>query len=134
MVQAVDPSVANSPYVIYALMAVAVASIFFGAINRGTSGLGAWMRSLRRIGADAKAADIKSRDITIENLSRDLEVERASRQADRLRFQQELEARDILQDQRDDLIREHLQWDWKVYNVLVLAGLLNEDMKPPPLH
>lgn len=130
----VDPSVANSPYVIYALMIVAIISVIFGAVNRGTTGFGAWMGSLRRIGADAKAADIKSRDTQIRNLEIDLDLERQARKADRERFSQELLARDHEQERRDDQIREHIKWDWQVYNVLVLAGLLDEKSKPPPLH
>lgn len=130
----VDPSVANNPYLIYVLLVVAILSVVFGAVNRGTTGVGAWLGSLRRIGADAKAADIKSRDTQILNLEKDLDTERRARQQDRERFNQELLARDHEQDRRDDQIREHIKWDWKIYNVLVLAGLLDENSKPPPLH
>lgn len=130
----VDPSVANNPYLIYVLLVVAILSVIFGAVNRGTTGVGAWLGSLRRIGADAKAADIKSRDTQILNLEKDLDTERRARQQDRERFNQELLARDHEQDRRDDQIREHIKWDWKIYNVLVLAGLLDENSKPPPLH
>lgn len=130
----VDPSVANHPYLIYVLLVIAILSVVFGAVNRGTTGVGAWLGSLRRIGADAKAADIKSRDTQILNLEKDLDTERKARQQDRERFNQELLARDHEQDRRDDQIREHIKWDWKIYNVLVLAGLLDENSKPPPLH
>lgn len=130
----VDPSVANNPYLIYVLLVVAILSVIFGAVNKGTTGVGAWLGSLRRIGADAKAADIKSRDTQILNLEKDLDTERRARQQDRERFNQELLARDHEQDRRDDQIREHIKWDWKIYNVLVLAGLLDENSKPPPLH
>lgn len=130
----VDPSVANNPYLIYVLLVVAILSVVFGAVNKGTTGVGAWLGSLRRIGADAKAADIKSRDTQILNLEKDLDTERRARQQDRERFNQELLARDHEQDRRDDQIREHIKWDWKIYNVLVLAGLLDENSKPPPLH
>lgn len=130
----VDASVADSPWVIYAMLVVAVLSVLFGAVNRGTTGVGAWLGSLRRIGADAKAADIRSRDTQIENLEKDLDTERRARKEDRERFQQELTARDIEQDLKDEKIREHLKWDWNVYTVLVRAGLLDEGSKPPPLH
>lgn len=121
-------SVANSPILIYVLIGIAVVSVIFGAVNKGTSGFGAWMNSLRRIGADAKAADLISKNQEIVNLSTDLNTERKARQADRSYFESEM-------NRRDELIREHIQWDWKVYNVLVIAGLLNkDDSKPPPLH
>lgn len=125
---------ADNPYVVYALVAVTVLGIIFGALNKGTDGFVVWLNSLRRIGADSKAADIISRDTQIQNLSKDLDTERRARQSDKLRFEQELIARDIAQDKRDDQIRDHINWDWKVYNVLVQAGLLDSDSKPPPLH
>lgn len=130
----IDPAMSNHPYLIFVLLAVTILSVVFGAINRGTTGIGAWLSSLRRIGADSKAADLRSRDTQIANLEKDLDFERRARQQDRLRFQQEITARDIMQDARDDRVREHLKWDWQVYNVLVRAGLLDEESKPPPLH
>lgn len=124
----IDPAVSNSPILLYVLLAVSVVSVVFGAVNRGTSGVGAWLSSLRRIGSDAKAADLSSKQAEIANLAQDLETERRARQADRQYFDKE-------NDRRDSLIRDHIQWDWKVYNVLVLAGLLDKDgSKPPPLH
>jgi hypothetical protein len=127
-------TVPSHPIVFWAAIVVAVFSLVFSSLSRGTTGFGEWVKALRRIGSDFKAADIVSRDIQIANLSKDLDNERAARQADKLRFEQELKARDIAQDKRDDLIRDHLVWDWKVYNVLVLAGLLDSESKPPPLH
>jgi hypothetical protein len=127
-------SVSGHPAVFYTLLAVAIFGILFGALSRGTTGFGEWVKALRRIGSDFKAADIASRDTQIANLILDLDSEREARRKDRERFEQELLARDFAQDQRDDLIRDHLIWDWKVYNVLVLAGLLDKDSKPPPLH
>lgn len=130
----IDSSVSDNPYLVYVLLIITILSIVFGAINRGTTGIGVWLGSLRRIGADSKAADLRSKTTQIENLEKDLDTERRARQQDKLRFQQEITARDIMQDARDDRVREHLKWDWQVYNVLVRAGLLDEKSKPPPLH
>lgn len=123
----VDPSVASQPIVLYVLLGVGVATIVLGALSKGTTGLGAWLNSLRRIGAEAKAADLMARESEIMNLSHDLKKEREARQKDREYFDSETS-------KRDKLAREHVKWDWKVYNVLVLAGLLSsDDSQPPPL-
>lgn len=124
----VDPSVAEHPIVLYVLLAVSVLGVIFGGITKSTTGLGAWLASLRRIGADHKAADLTAKEQEIQNLSEDLKQERLARQADRLYFQKEL-------DRRDKLSREHVAYDWQVYNILVRAGLWDEKMGdgPPPL-
>lgn len=127
-------STPDNPYVFWALVVVSVGTILLTGLNKVFTGWSDWRLSLRRVGSDLHKADLVSRDTQIENLSKDLDTERRARQADRKRFEEEMTARDIVQDKRDEQIREHLQWDWKVYNVLVIAGLLNKDSKPPPLH
>lgn len=123
----VSDSISNNPYILWAMLLAGVLSIAFGALNKSTSGVGAWLASLRRIGADAKAADIKARDDQILNLSTDLDNERKARQADRKYFERELI-------RRDELSRAHIRWDWEVYNTLVQSELWDGERKgPPPL-
>lgn len=123
----VDSSVADSPWILYAMLAVGVLSIIFGGITRGTTGFGGWLNSLRRIGSDTRSADLNAKEAQIRNLATDLDTERSARRADREEFEE-------YREKQDDLIQEHIKWDWKVYNVLVIAGLLSEESKPPRLH
>lgn len=124
----VNASVADNPYILWALIIAGILAIILGALNKSTTGVGAWLGSLRRIGADAKAADIAARDLQIQNLYRDLLEERKARQKDRKYFEEEIT-------RRDKLSREHVRWDWKVYNTLVHAELWDKDQDgPPPLY
>lgn len=124
----VDPSVADNPIVLYVLLGVSVLSIILSALSKSTLGFNTFLAAIRRIGSDSRAADIAARDVEIQNLSADLGRERKARQSDREYFEKEMA-------RRDKMAREHIAHDWKVYNVLVRAGLWDDNLGdgPPPL-
>jgi hypothetical protein len=121
------PSFLDNPYVFWGAVVLAVVTVIFKILNTSTEGFGNFLTSIRTIRQKSRDADIMARDQKIENLSRDLRSERTARQADRQYFEKEIT-------RRDELLRKHIAWDWKVYQTLVHAELWPSDTDgPPPL-